>query len=123
MSLKILIVEDDSGISENLQALLHAKGYQVFAASDGATGVDMARKEMPDLMLLDLLLPKMGGFDVCKMLKTDPATKQIKIIMITELSQMADVEKAFQIGASEYIIKPFDSDRLFKKLDKVIAQP
>lgn len=116
-------MEDDSGISENLQALLHAKGYQVFAAADGSAGVDLARKELPDLMLLDLLLPKMGGFDVCKMLKTDPLTKQIKIIMITELSQMADVEKAFQIGASEYIIKPFDSDRLFRKLDKVIAQP
>jgi len=123
MALKILVVEDEYSILENLKALLSMKGYKVISANDGPTGVAAARKEKPDLMLLDILLPKMGGFDVCKILKTDPLTKTIKIIMITGLSQMADVETAFQNGASDYIIKPIDVDRLFKKLEKVIATP
>jgi DNA-binding response OmpR family regulator len=123
MPLKVMVVEDDFGILENLRALLSAKGYKVLEASDGAAAVALARKELPDLILLDILLPKMGGFDVCKILKTDAATRQIKIVMITGLSQMADVETAFQNGASDYIIKPFDADRLFRKIDKVLAGP
>lgn len=123
MALKVLIVEDDYAISENLKVLLTNKGYKIFTAADGALAVAAARKELPDLILLDILLPKMGGFDVCKILKTDAATKKAKIIMITALSQMADIETAFQNGASDYIIKPFDSERLFKKIDKVLAAP
>lgn len=123
MALKVLVVEDDFGIAENLRALLTAKGYKVLEAADGATAVTVARKELPELVLLDILLPKMGGFDVCKILKTDAATRKIKIVMITGLSQMADVETAFQNGASDYIIKPFDADRLFRKIDKVLANP
>lgn len=121
--MKILVVEDEDLISENLRALLTFKGYKVFHARDGASAVEIARKELPDLMLLDILLPKLGGFDVCKILKSDAKTKKIKIIMITGLSQMSDVEMAFTHGAADYIIKPFDVDRLFKKLEKVIAMP
>ena len=121
MSFKILVVEDEIAIAENLKALLMTKGHKVFEAHDGASAVTVARKELPDVMLLDIMLPKMGGFDVCKILKTDEATKRIKIVMITGLSQMADVETAFQNGASDYIIKPFDSERLFKKIEKVMT--
>ena len=123
MAIKVLVVEDDYSVAENLRALLNAKGYKVFQSADGTAGVLAARKEMPDLILLDILLPKMGGFDVCKILKADPATKKIKIIMITGLSQMSDVETAFQNGATDYIIKPIDSERLFKKIEKAIAAP
>lgn len=123
MALKVLVVEDDYGIAENLRALLATRGYKIYQAADGAAAVTLARKELPDVVLLDILLPKMGGFDVCKIIKSDPATKKIKIVMITGLSQMADVETAFQNGASDYIIKPFDSERLFKKLDKVLNAP
>lgn len=123
MALKVLVVEDDYAIAENLKVLLASKGYKIFAAADGAAAVTVARKELPDLILLDILLPKMGGFDVCKIIKADAATKKAKIIMITALSQMADIETAFQNGASDYIIKPFDAERLFKKIDKVLAAP
>lgn len=120
MAAKILIVEDERAIAENLQALLAAKGYVVILADDGADGIAKARLEKPDVMLLDIMLPKMGGFDVCKILKADPAMKKTKIIMITGLGRMGDVEKAFQNGADDYIIKPFDTARLFKKLDKAL---
>ncbi len=120
MAAKILIVEDEQAIAENLQALLAAKGYVVILADDGADGIAKARLEKPDVMLLDIMLPKMGGFDVCKILKADPGMKKTKIIMITGLGRMGDVEKAFQNGADDYIITPFDTQRLFKKLDKAL---
>lgn len=123
MATKILVIEDESGIAENLQALLSAKGYQVLLAGDGSEGINIARKESPQLILLDVLLPKMGGFDVCRMLKSDPATKAIRIIMVTGLGRMGDVETAFRNGADDYIIKPFDSARLFKKIEKVLSAP
>ncbi len=123
MSTKVLVVEDEAPVAENLEALLVARGYTVVMAADGAEGVKLARKEKPQLILLDILLPKMGGFDVCKMLKSEAATKGIKVIMITGLGRMGDVETAFQVGASDYIIKPFDQERLFKKIDKVLGSP
>ena len=116
----ILIVEDEPAIAENLHALLTARGYQATWVSDGSEAVAQARKLKPDLMLLDVMLPKLGGFDVCKLLKADAATKGIKVVMITALGRMGDVETAFANGADDYIIKPFDSERLFKKLDKVL---
>jgi len=120
MAAKILIVEDERAIAENLQALLAARGFEVRLAEDGAEGMAKARLEKPDIVLLDIMLPKMGGFDVCKILKADPPMKKTKVIMITGLGRMGDVEKAFQSGADDYIIKPFDSQRLFKKLDKAL---
>lgn len=120
MAGRILIVEDEYAVAENLQALLTAKGCEVTTVGDGAEAVARARSEKPDLVLLDIMLPKMGGFDVCRILKSDPSTREIKIIMITGLGRMGDVETAFQNGADDYLIKPFDSARLFKKVDKFL---
>ena len=118
---RILIVEDEAVIAENLQALLQSRGHEVTLAGDGAEAVERARKDKPELILLDVMLPKMGGFDVCKILKGEEGTKSIKIVMVTGLGRMGDVETAFSSGADDYLIKPFDSQRLFKKLDKVLA--
>jgi DNA-binding response OmpR family regulator len=120
MAAKILIVEDERAVAENLQALLASKGFEVFLAFDGAEGISTARGKKPDVMLLDIMLPKMGGFDVCRILKADAATRGVKIIMITGLGRMGDVETAFQNGADDYIIKPFDAERLMRKLEKAL---
>ncbi|MBI5211104.1 MAG: response regulator [Elusimicrobia bacterium] len=120
-SIKVVIAEDEFAVAENLKALLLARGYKVFTAADGVQAVEAARKEHPDLLLLDILMPKMGGYDVCRILKSDPATKNIKIVMITALGRMGDIETAFQHGASDYVIKPIDQERLFKKIDKVLG--
>ncbi|MFA6003966.1 MAG: response regulator [Elusimicrobiota bacterium] len=117
----ILIVEDDAVISENLKALMEARGFTAVCAADGAAGLVLARKNKPALVLLDIMLPKMDGFDVCRMLKTSPGTKDIRIIMITGLERMGDVEKAFASGADDYIIKPFDPVRMFKKIEKFVT--
>ncbi|PIR19760.1 MAG: two-component system response regulator [Elusimicrobia bacterium CG11_big_fil_rev_8_21_14_0_20_64_6] len=120
---KILIVEDEPAIADNLAALLTAKGHKAATCCEGAEGVERARKENFDLILLDVMLPRMSGFDVCKMLRSDPKTTKIKIIMVTGLGRMGDVEEAFRAGADDYLIKPFDSARLFKKIEKVLATP
>lgn len=118
---KILIVEDETAIAENLEALLSAKGYQVLIANDGAEAVAKARKERPDVVLLDVMLPKLGGFDVCKMIVSDPNLAKSRVIIVTGLGRMGDVESGFQSGAFDYIIKPFDSERLLKKIEKALA--
>jgi DNA-binding response OmpR family regulator len=120
---KILIVEDEPEIADNLAALLAAKGHKVTTCLEGADGVTRARKETFDLLLLDVMLPRMSGFDVCKLLKADPKTAKLKIVMVTGLGRMGDVEEAFRAGADDYLIKPFDSARLFKKIEKVLAAP
>lgn len=120
---RILIIEDEPAIAENLAALLSAKGHRADTAPDGARGIELARKTPFNLILLDVMLPRMSGFDVCKLLRADAKTRAMKIIMVTGLDRMNDVEEAFRAGADDYLIKPFDSERLFKKIEKVLGAP
>ena len=120
---RILIVDDELDIAENIAALLTAKGHRTTLAADGAEALRLARKELPDLLLLDVMLPRMSGHDVCRMLRADPKTAKLKIVMVTGLGRGGDVEEAFAAGADDYLIKPFDSARLFKKIEKVLAVP
>lgn len=120
---RIMIVEDELDIAENIAALLAAKGHRTSIVPDGADALTRARKELPELILLDVMLPRLSGFDVCKLLRAEPKTAKIKIVMVTGLGRGGDVETAFAAGADDYLIKPFDSDRLFKKIEKVLALP
>lgn len=116
----ILIVEDEIGLAEGLQARLNVEGYKTTIAADGRAGLEAARKINPDIILLDILMPKMNGWDVCKILKTDPKTKEIPILMCTALGQIGDSEKAFQDGANDYVTKPYDMSRLVDKIKRYI---
>ena len=120
---RILIVEDELDIAENIAALLIAKGHRATIVSDGAEALRLAQKELPDLLLLDVMLPRMSGHDVCRMLRADPRTAKLKIVMVTGLGRGGDVEEAFAAGADDYLIKPFDSARLFKKIEKMLVEP
>ncbi len=120
---RILIVEDEHDIAENLVALLNAKGHKAASVGDGADALARARKERPELILLDVMLPRMSGHDVCRHLRADPKTAKIKIVMVTGLGRGGDVDDAFAAGADDYLIKPFDSERLYRKIDKVLAAP
>ena len=119
---KILVVEDDFALADNLQALLKSKGFDVRFAPDGDAGVKIALEFKPDVVLLDIMIPRVSGFDVCRMIRSDPGTQNAKIIMTTGLNSMGDVEKAFSCGASDYLIKPFDLERLLKKIDKALGK-
>lgn len=105
MAKKILFVEDESALQRALTSILSEKGYEVLSALDGEIGLELAQKEIPDLILLDLVLPKKDGFEVLSGLKQNPSTKNIPVIILTNLESSLDVEKALQIGATTYLVK------------------
>lgn len=102
---KILLVEDDMALRDIYSTRFMAEGYEVVTASDGEQALTVAVKEKPDLIVLDIMMPKISGFDVLDILRTTPETKEAKIIIMTALSQPTDVEKGKQLGADEYLVK------------------
>lgn len=119
---KVLIAEDERAIAEFIEALLNLNNYQTVIAANGREAVDKARDVFPDLVLLDIMMPKLSGLDVCKILREDPAFKSTKIMMLTSLTQMGDAEKAFEVGANDYLGKPFEAERLLQKIKKLLGE-
>lgn len=105
MAKKILFIEDEQVMQKAVSEFLGAKGYNVISALDGESGLDRARKESPELILLDLILPRKSGFEVLKELKGDPITKQIPVVVLTNLSEMGDIGKVLELGVTTYMIK------------------
>ncbi len=118
---KILVVEDDLVTQRVLSARLEINGYEVITAQDGEEGLRKARSEHPDLVMLDLMLPKMTGYEVCRMLKFDDKYKKIPIIILSSLDQQDEREKAVVAGADAYFIKPFDLKLLLVKIEDFIG--
>jgi len=102
---KILFVEDEISLQKAIRELLTQEGYEVLTASDGDEGLIKAERENPDLILLDLILPKKDGFEVLKELKADEKMKDIPVIVLTNLEGVGDVEKALTLGAKTYLVK------------------
>ena len=102
---KILIVEDDKMISNMYQTKLKQEGYNVLIAEDGAQGLDLAVKERPDLILLDVILPQLDGFTVLQEIRLAPSLKETPVFMLTNLGTTEDKEKAKKLGATDYLIK------------------
>jgi DNA-binding response OmpR family regulator len=123
MSKKVLIVEDEDLIAKVLSIRLENSGYKVLIAYDGEEGLEQAKKEKPDLMLLDIGLPRIDGNTLCELIKTDAATKGIKIIMLTGKRLVGDMENAFSAGADIYVNKPYDWTRLLVHIKALIGNP
>lgn len=121
MGTKILIVDDEEDIAFSLARRLTASGYEVICAEDGVEGLRRAQTDNPDLILLDLMLPKMDGFKVCRLLKFDERYKRIPIIMVSARSQEEDVTQGKETGAECYITKPFDSAALMDKIAELLG--
>ncbi len=105
MSARVLIVEDDRFLRKAAEAMLRKHGYVVRVASDGEEGLNAARAEPPDVVLLDLIMPKLHGFQVLEGLKADPTTAGVPVIVLSNLGQDADIERAMSAGAAAYFIK------------------
>lgn len=119
---KILIVEDDSFLLNMYATKFEMEGFEVIMAEDGEKGLRLAKKEMPDMILLDILLPRMNGFEVLKALKEDEQTKDLKVLLLTNLSQRAEVDQGFDMGAVEYLIKAhFMPSEVVAKVKKILA--
>ena len=102
---KILFIEDESAIHKPLSDALETEEYEIISALDGEAGLRLAKEKKPDLILLDLVLPKIDGFGVLKALKADEATESIPVIVLTNLEQMEDIQKAIDLGARTYLVK------------------
>lgn len=101
----ILLVEDDEFLAELYATKLTLEGYKVYLATDGLKGLKLAKEKKPSLILLDILLPKLDGFGVLTQLKKDPETKNIPVILLTNLSQRSEVKRGLDLGAKDYLIK------------------
>lgn len=118
---KILLVDDEEKVRGLLEVTLSMGKFEILHASSGKEGLRKARKFMPDIILLDIMMPgRLDGIEVCRLLKKDPATKDIYIIMLTAKGQQADKKKGFAVGADEYFVKPFSPVDLMDKIDKIL---
>ena len=115
---KILIVDDEKDIVEALSFMLQAKGYEIISAYDGEEGLKLAKEEKPDLIILDVMMPKINGYKICRLLKYDAKYKNIPIIMVTARSQDNDKLIGEETGANEYITKPFEFSDVLNVINK-----
>ena len=117
---RILLVDDEPDIVETVSFMLQSRNYQVSVASGGKEGIKKAQEEHPDLLLLDIMMPDIDGYDVCMKLKGDADTKDIPIIMLTAKGESEAVLKSHSIGADDYVVKPFSLPTLLSKLRKFL---
>jgi DNA-binding response OmpR family regulator len=117
---KILVVDDEEDIAMTVSLRLQASGYEVVTAVDGQEGLEKARSMNPDLIILDLMLPKIDGYKVCRMLKFDEKYKKIPIILFTARSQDSDKKTGEDVGADAYITKPFEAQVLLAKIKELM---
>jgi two-component system alkaline phosphatase synthesis response regulator PhoP len=119
---KILVVDDEIYIVHILDFSLGMEGYEVLTALDGEQALEKARAEHPDLIVLDIMMPKLDGYETCKMLKADPATRDIPVILLSAKGRNVDQKIGFEVGADDYITKPFSPRKLVERINALLGQ-
>lgn len=120
---KILLVDDEDKVLALVEEIFGNDGTtEIRTAGDGEEALSIAREWQPHLAFLDIRMPKIDGFEVCKILKRDPATREIRVIMLTGVSNASQRQEAFEAGASDYITKPFSPVELLRKFEDILAQ-
>ena len=123
MSETILIADDEVNILISLEFLMKREGFAVFVAHDGQEALDLLRRERPRLVLLDVMMPKKNGFEVCQELRADEALKQTLVLMLTAKGRETDIAKGLGVGADAYMTKPFSTKELVQKVRAMLAAP
>ena len=119
---KILLIDDSNTILMMETMILRGGSYDLVSAKDGEEGVEKALAEHPDLILLDIVMPKMDGFEVCKRLRAEEATKATPIIMVTTRGEGENVEKGFEVGCTDYVTKPINKVELLAKVGNYLSE-
>jgi CheY-like chemotaxis protein len=118
----VLVVDDDPVILKLLEVNFEMEGFQVVRASDGAEGLERAREVLPDIVVLDVMMPRMTGYEVAKALREDVGTAHIPIIFVTARAQSSDVERGMELGVDDYVTKPFDPLDLIARVNTLLAR-
>ena len=120
MARKILMIEDDPNFSETIGDIFEMEGYKMVTAADGSEGLRKAREDEPDLLILDIMLPDMDGFEVCHHLRADPKTAHLPIIMLTAKTLLREQKLGFETGADDYLTKPVDPSELMASVKALL---
>jgi DNA-binding response OmpR family regulator len=120
---RVLICDDDPVILRLLEVNLELEGFHVLTGNNGEEGVEIALREKPDLVILDIMMPKMDGYEACKRLKEDASTQHIPVVFLSAKAQASDIEKGRSYGVDEYLTKPFDPTDLTDLVMKLVGQP
>ncbi|NIA11588.1 MAG: response regulator [Nitrospiraceae bacterium] len=120
---KILIIEDDTFIMDMYGTKFNMSGFEVLKAEDGVKGIKVVKKEKPDIIVLDIIMPQMDGFETLKVIKNNQELKSIPVILLTNLGQRENIEEGLKLGADDYIIKAhFTPDEVVEKVEKVLKK-
>lgn len=119
---KILVAEDERDIRDLIAFTLQFAGHEVLAASNGEEGLHLALREVPDLILSDVRMPKMTGYEMCKQIKADPKTAHVPVVFLSAKGQDAEVQAGLDAGAIEYLLKPFAPDQLLTKVAEILSK-
>ena len=119
---KILIADDNENIREALTYLLEDEGYKLSLAKDGSETLKKVKEFRPDILFLDIMMPEINGYDVCRTIKTDPSLKNTYVIMLTAKGQVTEQERGKEVGADEYIVKPFSPMEILTKIKHILAK-
>ena len=119
---KVLVIDDDPVIVELLRVNFEIEGFEVVSAGDGREGFDRARADRPDVVLSDIMMPRFDGLQLLSRLKKDPATKSLPVILLSAKAQNAEVQQGLDMGADDYVTKPFDPLELIDRVNAVLAK-
>ena len=117
---KILVVDDDLAVRELMEITLTQAGYEVLMAADGKTAVEIARKEKPDLVLMDVRLPLMDGYEACRQITTNRSTRHVPVVFVSARGQIEEIRLGLSAGAVDYFVKPFSPDSLRKRIQELL---
>ena len=117
----VLVIDDDPVIVKLLRVNFELEGFNVISAGDGREGAEMVRAERPDVVISDIMMPTMNGLELVSILKSDPTTADVPVLLLSAKAQMADVQRGFELGADDYVTKPFDPIELIDKVTALAA--
>lgn len=117
----VLIVEDEPDIMELVEVTLEIDQYRILKAVDGEAGLNLATQARPDLILLDIMLPKIDGYEICRRIKSDAKTSMIPVIMLSAFGQKHEIEEGYKVKADDYIVKPFEPSKLRLRIKKILG--
>jgi len=118
---KVLVVDDEVNITQILEFSIGAEGFEVITAQNGEEAIEKARREQPDLIILDIMMPKIDGYEACRILKANPLTKNIPVVLLTAKGRDIDKRLGMEVGATDYIVKPFSPNKLVERIHRLLS--